>query len=416
MENIKFKDLFFPFRGANTKNIPELTEKEIYKLLRYQDKSKKVPVLSGADLNKGLFGFIPNFLSKKDLTEHNHDCYIEKNKIRYFINRNGCLTMIRCGNAGKLFYRSSSRYPIFSLTTSIFTFFKKRDSEIKKKHINFNGLNLKWFCFRFNPLFNNLVKSEGLSTIPLKLINNIILEIPKLEIQEKQLLLYEKVDELKKNIKNRLLLIKKIKDKCLKFEGDFKEEKELSYFLEHISRNDALSEEGIYKRSQNLESSKKVINILSGSFEGIHGRISFEKRIHCANMKQCLHVITRGDAGKLRYLPKGNYATNTNAMLLLLKEEIKKELEIDSEEDEKIYLKFLRYYLEPIFLKYVSSADLSVLPLTEVLNTIIIPKIKLTEKIKEIVLNYEKLEENNIKLSNSLKRIESLLQKEILFN
>lgn len=38
--------------------------------------------------------------------------------------------------------------------------------------------------------------------------------------------------------------------------------------------------------------------------------------------KRCLHVITRGKAGKLTYVKKGNYSTNTNAFLFTLKSNV----------------------------------------------------------------------------------------------
>ena len=62
-------------------------------------------------------------------------------------------------------------------------------------------------------------------------------------------------------------------------------------------------------------------------------------------------------------------------MLLVIKEKSKELIELKSENDEDVYLRFLAFYLYPYFKEFSSSADLSVFPLTEAINKISIPLI-----------------------------------------
>ena len=49
-------------------------------------------------------------------------------------------------------------------------------------------------------------------------------------------------------------------------------------------------------------------------------------------------------------------------MLLVIKEKSKELIELKSENDEDVYLRFLEFYLYPYFKEFSSSADLSVFP------------------------------------------------------
>lgn len=108
----------------------------------------------------------------------------------------------------------------------------------------------------------------------------------------------------------------------------------ISKMLDHVSRNDILTEEGLYNYYR--VKSKNSIKVLSGSIDNInYGEISdTDNYIHSLKNSQFLHIITRGKSGRLTYLPKGNYATNTNAFLIYLIPMFKNEI------DEEYYLKF----------------------------------------------------------------------------
>ena len=187
----------------------------------------------------------------------------------------------------------------------------------------------------------------------------------------------------------------------------------ISEVLRYCSRNDNLSEEGIYNRKP---TGNKYIEVLSGATNKIsYGRIDINSDgIHYLEDKQCIHLVSRGNAGKLRYIDKGTYATNTNAFLLYLKDEYKKEMNIDTYEKEKTILNFLIIYLQPIFFELTTSSDLSVFPLTEVMTNLHVPEISYSDRLKEIVETYEKI----FKLVDEIDKIEegytNLLDKEIL--
>jgi hypothetical protein len=130
--------------------------------------------------------------------------------------------------------------------------------------------------------------------------------------------------------------------------------------------------------------------------------------------KCCLQVVTRGKACLIRYLEKGTYATNTNSMLLILKEEAKEKLGLRNESDEETYLKFLEFYLYPFFKEFSSSADLGVFPLTEAISKINIPFIKLTDEVISISKQYQKSQDYLFKLNSLLSKIEDIFTKTIV--
>lgn len=183
----------------------------------------------------------------------------------------------------------------------------------------------------------------------------------------------------------------------------------LSDILSHVSRNDSLSEEGIYKVSQRLDKDK--VTVLSGSLDGFYGFAPSTIKIHKVVGKPCLQVVTRGQAGKLKFHKKGNYATNTNSMLLYIKDDAKEMLNLCSNKEEEEYLKFLEFILQPKFDEYTSSADLSVLPLTKVLDEISIPLIVFSENVRKVVERRDKISKLNEGLSRALSSSNILSEK-----
>jgi len=93
-----------------------------------------------------------------------------------------------------------------------------------------------------------------------------------------------------------------------------------------------------------------------------------------------------------------------------------KDLGINSQNDEEIYLKFLKIFLEPLFIDYCSSADLSVFPLTEVMKKLIVSLPKLNNNIKVIVSKYDSLMNYSVIFEKIKEKSESLFEKEIIMN
>ena len=182
----------------------------------------------------------------------------------------------------------------------------------------------------------------------------------------------------------------------------------------YISRNDCLSEQGIYNFENNSSSGK--ITVLSGASENIfYGVIPHvTDGIHFLDKKQGLHIVTRGKAGQLTYLPKSSYAANTNAFIIYLKDDQKEQLSIITDEDESYYLKFLKIFLEPKFLEISSNSDVSVFPLTKVFEEFEIPHFILNDNMKDIVNKYEKINLVKNFLFEHMIITQNLLDKEII--
>jgi hypothetical protein len=413
---MKFIDLFNIYTESDSSKSPNLTEEKIYALCLYLNKSnEKVPVISGQTSQEGVVGYIPSFLNQKD-KEGKKERFTTQG-INYYLNKEDCITIVKDGRAGKLFFRGRNDYPLFAMTIHAIAIFKKDTEEvkeIKKEYSDFDGLNLEWFFLKFRNLFGKMIKGEGVPSFTQYIYEPLELEIPKISEQIKEIKLLQQPFDLE-------IILEKIKEKAefiyskfLSINSTKYDSTELSSYLDYTSRNDSLSENGIYLLSQELIKCKNTIKVLSGSFDEIYGEVPDKKNLHFVLKKPILQVITRGDAGRLKFFNTGNYATNTNAMVITLKEEKLKELNIKTLEDQEEYLKFLERFLEPYLLEFVSSADLAVFPLSEAIKKIKIPFPKLNEEIKTInkLYDYLRFLLNNLKEYNQT--LEILLEKEII--
>lgn len=281
-------------------------------------------------------------------------------------------------------------------------------SEFKTK------VNLEWFTYKLRSILIKIqTNKEGVSFINKDILEIVEIELPKKRIQEKELNYFKRLDVIRKQYLSNIDKCSILLAKNIYFDLKL-EQIQLCSILSYISRNDSLSEEGLY----NFEKSNSTSNIkvLSGSIDNIYyGEIpSQTDGIHYLDNKQGLHIVTRGKAGKLTYLNKGKYATNTNAFISYINEGIKKEIGIKTDDDETIYLKFLKIFLEPIFLDISSNSDVSVFPLTKVFTDMLIPKFVLNKEMKKIVQKFENLKEINDFLSIQIDKINNLLEKEII--
>ena len=185
----------------------------------------------------------------------------------------------------------------------------------------------------------------------------------------------------------------------------------LGEVFDYCSRNDALSEEGIYYRQPDGND----LTVLSGSASNlVYGKINKKsEKIHYVEDTQCLHLVSRGNAGKLTYLSKGDYATNTNAFLLYLKKEFRKEYNILSEHQEEMVLKYYLYYLQPTFFEISSKSDLGVFPLTNAISTLYVPVIKYSDEVENIVNTIEQFEELKENVSTLKERYDAIKGKQL---
>lgn len=307
------------------------------------------------------------------------------------------------GSAGSMTYKNGEKFALNHHAG----FITLRDD---KK----NEVVLEFFSIFFQNFYRSLGISDGSKTLSLEQIYSEEIEIPPYEVQVK-------IMNQLRPIMEKMNIILKLKEqynnliqKNISFDYEsMNTEVPINKLLKYCSRNDVLSEEGIYNRKP---VGSKYIDVLSGATNNInYGRIDINSDgIHYLKDKQCIHLVSRGNAGKMRYIDTGIYATNTNAFLLYLKDEYKKEKNIDTYEKEKTILKFLIIYLQPIFFELTSNSDLSVFPLTEVMSNLYIPEIRYSDRLKEIVEKYEII----LKFIDRIDRIEeeysNLLDKEIL--
>ena len=375
-----------------------LTEEVIYEnIINNNNNITQYEVLSSSLLEETKLGFIPKI-------------EILNKEISVVENKN-CILISRNGNAGIMtLLNNSSNYTINDHAYILIIQNNEHTNKYKKLEVEF----LKWFIVKHQSTVIEYSTTNDNSTWnKTNFFKDCKIELPS----EKEVIEYAKHFDLGTKIIHSANAFQKQINSVLKKDFLVHTEKleliHLYKILSYISRNDSLSEEGLYNIPKTKENN---ITVLSGSIENIfYGEIPLDtEKIHYLENKQGLHLITRGKAGTLTYIPKGYYATNTNAFILYLKDDIKKEIGIKTEKDEEIYLKFLKIYLEPLFLDISSNSDVSVFPLTKVFEDMEIPKFKLNTEIKNIVLKYDILINIKTKIENQKTRLELLLEKEIV--
>lgn len=372
-----------------------LTETVIYENLLSDE--EKYEILSASLYEENKLGSIP-------IIELN-------NKNINVIDKINGIQIIRKGDAGKiLLLKSDRKYTLNDDTYVLITKNNEHTNKYKKLEVEF----LKWFIVKHQSTVLEYSTTNDNSTWnKTNFFKDCKIELPS----ENEVKEFSKHFDLREKVIHSINAFQKQINSVLKKDFLIHSEKleliQLNKILSYKSRNDSLSEEGLYNIPKTKENN---ITVLSGSIENIcYGEIPLNtEKIHYLENKQGLHLITRGKAGTLTYIPKGYYATNTNAFILYLKDDIKNVIGIKTEKDEETYLKFLKIYLEPLFLDISSNSDVSVFPLTKVFEDMEIPKFKLNTEIKNIVSKYDILINIKTKIENQKTKIELLLKKEIV--
>ena len=379
----KFLDIFTPIQKGNF----GLTDEAIYKSIQYG--GQFVPVYGGTQEHD---------TTDRLVSEHGKTKYDEPITI---FNGDGIIISLD-GSSGCMTYVISRRFALNHHAG----FFQLKE-EAKQSVIP------EFFSLFFEKQLQEASVSEGSKTLTLNMIESMDFDIPSYSVQQRVMKDISPMILLKNRIVNLMSRIELILGENLILKLEDYKSIILSDILEYVSRNDSLSEEGIYKRSSDINKSTKIITVISGSVDGFYGYYPLDRTIHMIKDKCCLQVVTRGKACLIRYLGKGTYATNTNSMLLVLKEEAKERLGLRNESDEETYLKFLEFYLYPYFKEFSSSADLSVFPVTEAINKINIPLMKLDDEIISISEQYQKLKTYSLKLNLLLSKIDDIFRKTI---
>lgn len=377
----------------------QLTEEFVYNNINKN--SEEYLILSSSTKDSTGLGYIPMCKNNKG------------RDINVFKDRPGIL-IARNGKAGKMKYLEPGLYTI---NDHAYILSLKEDFIINN---NLNNLEeqklfLKYFIYRYQyDVYSYSTKNDNATWNKTGFFKYCNIDIVSKEKMIEIVKRYDKCIGYSRKIEEINNKIRELVDKTISINtNDIKEEVPVKYILNYVSRNDSLSEEGIYNFSP---TSDRTINVLSGSTNNIYyGKIDYyTPKIHKLEGRQCLHIVTRGKAGKLTYVKKGVYATNTNAFLLYIDRDKWEELNIRNEEEEEYYLKYLMIYLQPYFYEVCSRADVSVFPLTKELETFLIPKFLYNDKIKQSILIYNKFQKVKQSVNKAEVIIQQLLEKQIV--
>ncbi|WP_337050693.1 hypothetical protein [Priestia megaterium] len=368
------------------------------------DKSRQqYKVLSSSTVEETNMGMIPKCKNSKGEV------------LKVFEDKPGIL-VVRNGNAGKMKYLKPDKYTIND-HAYILSLKKKFKIDNAINTLEEEELFLKYFIYRYQyEMYKYSTKNDNATWNKTAFFKYSEIEVPSKAVMKEVVDRYAKLLSKKKEIKKIKSKFNHLSDKVLVVDDDKElEQIELNAILAYKSRNDSLSEEGIYNFTPE-KGSQNVINVLSGSTKGIYyGKISADApKIHKLE-NQGLHVITRGKAGKLTYVPPGTYATNTNAFLFFIKPSARQIINVSNALEEKVYLKFLRIYLQPIFYEISSKSDVGVFPLTQMMRTLKIPHFIYNQKMVEIVDRYSKYEKYFEAIEQAEKQMDELLDKQLAF-
>lgn len=376
-----------------------LTEEFIY--TKFATEGTPFQVLSGATDSMDELGSIPI-------------CMLNNGRILKVFEKKHGILVVRKGNAGQMTYLKPGNYTINedAYILSLHDDFKKTKKIMSSDdEKNF----LLWFIRSFQLNVYEFASKSDNGTWNKSAFLTMTINIPKTKEIAEVAQLYDDCLNIKHRAHRILKQIAQLKAKSINTTKVIsKREITINQILAYVSRNDSLSEEGIYHHLPD-KYDKEPIQVLSGSSGNMfYGRVnSTFSGIHILNKKSGLHVVSRGYAGKITFLPVGRYATNTNAFIFYLLPELMSEAGISTAEQKNIYLKFLRIYLQPIFYGASSESDLSVFPLTDLMSKLQIPLFVYSERMKNMVAEYSIIDKYEEQLESLLDRLDGLLQKQI---
>lgn len=313
----------------------------------------------------------------------------EDDEMEYHLFRNKCgIHVTRKGKAGSM----NLLIPFNYIPNEVAYILHLKDDFKLQYHIDTDKKErgfLEWFIYKYqNYVFSFASNTDNSTWNKTGFFKEGKIEI-NFEKLQNDLILLKRINVIKTTISKILDKVNNLKNKELILDIN-SETKPLFHFLDYISRNDCLSEEGIYSLQAGFKNSIETITIMSGSSKAeIYGYVPINNELHYIYNRPCLLCVTRGNAGKLLFLPKGIYATNTNAMLLYIREDKLAELNIKNNTEEENYLRFLKFNLESKFIQFSSNSDLSVFPMSVEIKDIEFCFNKYNQDV-EIIANLDK--------------------------
>lgn len=216
-------------------------------------------------------------------------------------------------------------------------------------------LNLEWVTFKISSIFLEIATSkEGVSYLNKEIIEDEEIDVPDKPIQDREVKALTRLLTIKTQSEEILNRIKKIES--VTFLNEYKQyqakDVPANKFLYALSGNSGLTEEYIYTISQ-IKSHKK--------FKLLTGSIDINKAPFialCRNPKNSkdnittysgegIHVVRKGKAGHVNYLPCGDYTLNDDAYILTLKPDCNYD----------ISLEWLSTAYQTAFFEFASKSD-----------------------------------------------------------
>jgi restriction endonuclease S subunit len=335
------------------------------------------------------------------IEDNTYTIYTAKNSIKGYWDKAmikeselPCLSYPTKGNTGDIYLQSE----LFDANNTAALILKE---EFKEK------INLEWLLYKLRPLFLQFQTSKGgVSYLNKDIVENIEVLIPKITIQEKELFELKKIENLKIRIEKILNKIDNTIDKQIMiYYKEFQvSSKSVSELFDINSGNSGLTEEYLYKTSD--ENKLKNILLTGSTNESLSRLISDIKLPNNKTINiyksEGIHIIRKGKAGTIRYLPKNSYALNDDAYFLTLKKDVKY----------KVDLEWLFYTQKELFMSYSTNSDNGTWSKTGFLNSALIdiPSLKEQKQIKKI---FKTLFEKRTKFELILEEINKTFSKDL---
>ena len=296
-----------------TRGSSGLTEEFIYNYYG------KIPVISASSDKFFIFGYVDEKRIKEDIIDF------------------PVILIVRVGKAGVTQFLN---LPKFVVTENVLVLYPKVEYR--------NEFNFKWLEYILRPLLTRNARGDikGQRNISAEIIYRLKFNKKSLSYQKEVSELLKKAEKLYNKINNLLQFLPNIEVKFEDMKGEYVK---LSKIFRFIGGNSGLTEEFIYYNQPINDNDK--IPILSGATlkANLMGYVSRNAKPQGKKLKtfkgSCILVARNGYAGKMTYIPKGEFTTNDHAYVLIPKKEWK----------DKINLRWFVYQYQELFYNLVTS-------------------------------------------------------------
>jgi restriction endonuclease S subunit len=305
-----------------------------------------------------------------------------------------CVTFTTYGvGAGKMFYREG-KYTI-----------GRNCMGLRPKQEYKEMIDLEWFAFSFQSLFYRyrIGDPQGQRSLNKLLLERVVVTVPEINAQKRQLEKYNRLLTLKRHINNIVTELSQTTNICKKFPEDMIIGKDnIKTFFNIVGGNSGLTEEFIY---HNLpENDEDKIEILTGATleRTAMGFVSKNAKPDNRRLKvfegPAVLIARKGYAGTMTYIPKGRFTTNDDAYIMTPKNEWKR----------KINLEWFRNEYQELFWRIVTSRSDNATFSKEYIErqTVLLPQIdeqnRIVKKVAPVITLIRNMQKTENKIDNVL--------------